>query len=95
MKVTMVSTGCVGLVSGACLADVGIDVLCLDSDSRKIAVPNDGGIPIYEPDLEGIVKRSVAAGRLRFTTDAEAAVHHGAVQFIAVGTPPTRTDWLT
>ena len=71
MKVTIVGTGYVGLVSGACLADVGNDVLCLDSDSRKIAVLNDGGIPIYEPGLEGIVKRSVAAGRLRFINSGQ------------------------
>lgn len=88
MKVTVIGTGYVGLVSGTCLAEVGNDVLCLDVDAKKIAILQDGGIPIYEPGLEDMVKRNVAAGRLRFTTDVEAAVHHGAIQFIAVGTPP-------
>lgn len=88
MKVTVIGTGYVGLVSGTCLAEVGNDVLCLDVDAKKIAILEDGGIPIYEPGLEDMVKRNVAAGRLRFTTDVEAAVHHGAIQFIAVGTPP-------
>ncbi|MHB1174107.1 MAG: UDP-glucose dehydrogenase family protein [Sulfuriferula sp.] len=88
MKITVIGTGYVGLVSGTCLAEVGNDVLCLDVDAKKIAILQDGGIPIYEPGLEDMVKRNVAAGRLRFTTDVEAAVHHGAIQFIAVGTPP-------
>jgi UDPglucose 6-dehydrogenase len=88
MKVTVIGTGYVGLVSGACLADLGNDVLCLDLDNTKIAVLNSGGIPIYEPGLEQIVRRNVVAGRLRFTTDVEAAVRHGLFQFIAVGTPP-------
>ena len=88
MKVTVVGTGYVGLVSGTCLADVGNDVLCLDVDARKIQTLNEGRIPIYEPGLEAMVKKNVAAGRLRFTTDVEAAVAHGAIQFIAVGTPP-------
>jgi UDPglucose 6-dehydrogenase len=88
MKITVIGTGYVGLVSGTCLAEVGNDVLCLDVDASKIAILNDGGIPIYEPGLEDMVKRNVAAGRLRFTTDVEASVHHGEIQFIAVGTPP-------
>ena len=88
MKVTVVGTGYVGLVSGTCLADVGNDVLCLDLDANKIRILNDGGIPIYEPGLEAMVKKNVAAGRLRFTTSIEEAVAHGSVQFIAVGTPP-------
>jgi UDPglucose 6-dehydrogenase len=88
MKVTVVGTGYVGLVSGTCLADVGNDVLCLDVDVNKIRILNEGGIPIYEPGLEAMVKKNVAAGRLRFTTDVEAAVAHGIMQFIAVGTPP-------
>ncbi len=88
MKVTVVGTGYVGLVSGTCLADVGNDVLCLDVDANKIRILNDGGIPIYEPGLEAMVKKNVGAGRLRFTTDVEAAVAHGTIQFIAVGTPP-------
>ncbi len=88
MKVTVVGTGYVGLVSGTCLADVGNDVLCLDLDAAKIRTLNEGGIPIYEPGLEAMVKKNVAAGRLKFTTDIEAAVAHGVIQFIAVGTPP-------
>lgn len=88
MKITVIGTGYVGLVSGTCLAEVGNDVLCLDVDASKIALLQQGGIPIYEPGLEDMVRRNVAAGRLHFTTDAEAAVHHGTIQFIAVGTPP-------
>jgi UDPglucose 6-dehydrogenase len=88
MKVTVVGTGYVGLVSGACLADMGNDVLCLDVDARKIATLEAGGLPIYEPGLDEVVARNVAAGRLHFTTDVPRAVAHGTVQFIAVGTPP-------
>jgi UDPglucose 6-dehydrogenase len=84
----MIGTGYVGLVTGACLAEVGNDVLCLDVDARKIAVLNDGGVPIHEPGLAPIIRRNVEAGRLAFTTDADAAVAHGTLQFIAVGTPP-------
>jgi UDPglucose 6-dehydrogenase len=88
MKVTVVGTGYVGLVSGACLAEMGNDVLCLDVDAAKIAILEGGGIPIHEPGLDAVVARNVAAGRLRFTTDVARAVAHGALQFIAVGTPP-------
>jgi UDPglucose 6-dehydrogenase len=88
MKVTMIGTGYVGLVTGACLAEVGNDVLCLDVDARKIGVLNAGGVPIHEPGLPEMIKRNVAAGRLHFTTDIDAAVRHGTLQFIAVGTPP-------
>ncbi|MBP5987503.1 MAG: UDP-glucose/GDP-mannose dehydrogenase family protein [Azonexus sp.] len=88
MKITVVGTGYVGLVSGTCLAEVGNDVLCLDVDPAKIKILEDGGIPIYEPGLQEMVRRNVAAGRLHFTTDIEKAVLHGTVQFIAVGTPP-------
>ena len=88
MKLTVVGTGYVGLVTGACLAEVGNDVLCLDLDARKIATLEAGGIPIYEPGLQEMVQRNVAAGRLSFTTDVVQAVHFGDVQFIAVGTPP-------
>ena len=88
MKITMIGTGYVGLVSGACLAEVGNDVLCYDVDARKIGVLNDGGIPIHEPGLAEMVARNRAAGRLRFTTDAAESVAHGRIQFIAVGTPP-------
>jgi UDPglucose 6-dehydrogenase len=88
MKVTVVGTGYVGLVSGACLADMGNDVLCLDLDAQKIAVLQGGGLPIYEPGLDEVVARNVAAGRLDFTTDVPRAVGHGTVLFLAVGTPP-------
>ncbi|MES2770908.1 MAG: UDP-glucose/GDP-mannose dehydrogenase family protein [Pseudomonadota bacterium] len=88
MKVSVIGTGYVGLVSGACLAEVGNDVLCLDVDPEKIRILNSGGIPIFEPGLLEMVKRNVAAGRLRFSTDVAAAVAHGTIQFIAVGTPP-------
>ncbi len=88
MKITMIGTGYVGLVSGACLAEVGNDVLCYDVDARKIGVLNDGGIPIHELGLAEMVARNRASGRLRFTTDAAASVAHGSIQFIAVGTPP-------
>lgn len=88
MRITVIGSGYVGLVSGACLADTGNDVLCLDVDERKIAMLKRGEIPIFEPGLEGIVKRNMEAGRLRFTTDVAESVRHGLVQFVAVGTPP-------
>ena len=88
MKITVVGTGYVGLVSGTCLAEVGNDVLCLDVDPAKIKILEEGGIPIYEPGLQDMVTRNVAAGRLHFTTNVEKAVQHGTIQFIAVGTPP-------
>ena len=88
MKVTIVGTGYVGLVSGTCLADVGNDVLCLDTNAEKIALLNAGGVPLYEPGLEALIVKNVEARRLRFTTDIDAAVAHGTLQFIAVGTPP-------
>ena len=88
MKITVIGTGYVGLVSGACFADVGNDVLCLDVDPAKIQILEGGGIPIFEPGLKEMVHRNVAAGRLHFTTDVERAAHFGTVQFIAVGTPP-------
>ena len=88
MKISIVGTGYVGLVTGACLADAGNDVLCLDLDESKIKTLKDGGIPIHEPGLLDIVRKNVAAGRLRFTTSVEESVAFGQVQFIAVGTPP-------
>lgn len=88
MKITVVGTGYVGLVSGACLAEVGNDVVCLDVDPEKIKILNEGGIPIFEPGLLEMVRRNVGAGRLQFTTDIDHAVRHGTLQFIAVGTPP-------
>ncbi len=88
MKITVIGTGYVGLVTGTCLAEVGNEVLCLDLDPRKIEILRSGGIPIYEPGLEDMVKRNVEAGRLSFTTDIEESVAFGQIQFIAVGTPP-------
>ena len=88
LKVTVIGTGYVGLVSGTCLAEVGNDVLCLDLDEAKIRTLLDGGIPIFEPGLKEMVARNVAAGRLHFTTNVEEAVAFGTIQFIAVGTPP-------
>ena len=87
MKITVIGTGYVGLVTGACLAEVGNEVLCADLDARKIDMLKAGGIPIYEPGLAEMVKRNCAAGRLDFTTDLAASVHFGEIQFIAVGTP--------
>jgi UDPglucose 6-dehydrogenase len=88
MKLTMVGTGYVGLVTGACLAEVGNEVLCLDMDQAKIANLQAGRLSIHEPGLHEMVRRNVAAGRLAFTTDAILAVNFGEVQFIAVDTPP-------
>lgn len=88
MKVTVFGSGYVGLVTGACLAEVGNEVVCVDIDDGKIARLNQGEVPIYEPGLDGIIERNMAAKRLHFTTDVDLAVQHGLFQFIAVGTPP-------
>jgi len=88
MNVTVVGTGYVGLVTGACLADAGNSVFCLDLDERKIGLLKQGKIPIFEPGLEAIVQRNEQAGRLVFSTDVPASVAHGELQIIAVGTPP-------
>ena len=88
MKITVIGTGYVGLVTGACLADVGNNVLCIDINVGKIEILLSGGIPIYEPGLKEMVASNVAAGRLRFTADAAAGVAFGDIQIIAVGTPP-------
>ncbi|XLM19747.1 UDP-glucose/GDP-mannose dehydrogenase family protein, partial [Chromobacterium piscinae] len=88
MKITVIGSGYVGLVTGTCLAETGYHVCCLDVDPRKIEILQNGGIPIFEPGLEDMVKRNVAAGRLHFTTDVAESVAFGDVQFIAVGTPP-------
>jgi UDPglucose 6-dehydrogenase len=88
MNVTVIGTGYVGLVTGACLADAGNTVFCLDLDERKIKTLNEDAIPIFEPGLEPIVRRNRRAGRLRFSTDVAASVAHGEVQLISVGTPP-------
>ena len=88
MRITIYGSGYVGLVTGACLAQVGNDVLCVDVDPHKIDMLNNGQVPIHEPGLENLIAANRAAGRLRFTLDAEEGVAHGLFQFIAVGTPP-------
>lgn len=88
MKVTVIGSGYVGLVTGASLAELGNQVFCLDLDHKKIDLLNRGGVPIYEPGLEEMIVRNRAAGRIQFSTDVELAVAHGDIQYIAVGTPP-------
>ena len=88
MKITVIGSGYVGLVTAACLADLGNDVFCLDVDQAKVDLLRGGGLPIHEPGLGEVVQRNVAGERLRFGTDAREAATHGKVQFIAVGTPP-------
>jgi UDPglucose 6-dehydrogenase len=88
MKITIFGSGYVGLVTGACFADTGNQVLCVDVDARKVDMLRKGEIPIHEPGLDEVVKRNAEAGRLRFTTDAQEGVAHGLLQLIAVGTPP-------
>jgi len=88
MKISVIGTGYVGLVTGTCLADLGNDVLCLDVDARKVTGLQEGIVPIHEPGLTPMVRANAEAGRLRFTTDAAESARHGTVQFIAVGTPP-------
>jgi UDPglucose 6-dehydrogenase len=89
MKITVIGTGYVGLVTGACLAEQGNHVYCLDLNQEKIDILNAGGVPIYEPGLKEIIERNLAYGRLIFSTDVSAAVAYGDIQFIAVGTPPS------
>ena len=88
MKVTIIGSGYVGLVTGACLAEQGNNVFCVDVDPKKIEILNSGGVPIYEPGLKEMIERNRAAGRLQFSKDIAASVAHGDIQFIAVGTPP-------
>ena len=88
MKLTIFGSGYVGLVTGACLAEMGNHVVCVDVDPGKIALLNSGGVPIHEPGLDELIASNMAKGRLKFTTDAKAGVDHGLFQFIAVGTPP-------
>src|ERR1700729_4601085 len=88
MRVTIFGSGYVGLVTGACLADAGNHVICVDVDAAKPARLNQGEVPIHEPGLDELIQRSRTAGRLEFTTDAVKGVEHGLFQIIAVGTPP-------
>jgi UDPglucose 6-dehydrogenase len=88
VKVTVFGSGYVGLVTGACFAEAGNNVVCVDIDAGKVARLQQGEIPIHEPGLDVLVKRNFAKGRLKFTTDAEEGINHGLFQFIAVGTPP-------
>src|SRR5690242_2052058 len=88
MRLTIFGSGYVGLVTGACFAEAGNHVLCVDVDERKVEMLKRGESPIYEPGLDDLLKKNVAAGRLSFTTDAAEGVKHGLFQFIAVGTPP-------
>ena len=88
MRLTIFGSGYVGLVTGACMAETGNHVVCVDIDEAKIARLNDGDVPIYEPGLDAYIERNVDAGRLEFTTDVAKGVDHGLFQFIAVGTPP-------
>ncbi len=92
MKIAMVGTGYVGLVSGVCFSDFGYDVVCVDKDAAKVARLEAGEVPIFEPGLDNVMGRNVAAGRLRFTTDLAAAVDGADAVFIAVGTPTRRGD---
>ncbi len=88
MKITIIGSGYVGLVSGTCLAEVGNHVMCCDVDKQKIATLNAGEVPIFEPGLKELIAKNVAAGRLFFTDDLNQAISFGTAQFIAVGTPP-------
>ena len=88
MKITVVGAGYVGLVTGACLAEMGNHVVCLDVDPRKIDMLQRGEVPIHEPGLDAVIARNASAGRLQFTTDIAFAVGHGTMQCIGVGAPP-------
>lgn len=88
MKVTVIGAGYVGLVTGACFADSGNSVCCLDIDERKISLLNGGGVPIYEPGLSELISKNLVEGRISFTTDIRKALSGAEVVFLAVGTPP-------
>ncbi|HKA43953.1 MAG TPA: 2-dehydropantoate 2-reductase N-terminal domain-containing protein, partial [Burkholderiales bacterium] len=88
MRVSVIGAGYVGLVTGACLAELGNRVVCVDTNREKIAALKDGRVPIHEPGLEELVQRNLRGGRLNFTADPAESVAHGLIQLIAVGTPP-------
>ena len=88
MKISIIGTGYVGLVTGTCFSDFGLQVTCVDQDKSKISLLNSGGVPIYEPNLAPLIEKNISAGRLSFSTDLEKAVKQSKVIFIAVGTPP-------
>ena len=92
MKICMIGTGYVGLVSGACFADLGNTVLCVDKDKEKIKMLNNNEIPIFEPGLEELVKKNYSFGRLKFTTDLGFAVRNSDIIFICVGTPVSKNN---
>ena len=92
MRIAMIGTGYVGLVSGTCFSDFGHDVTCVDKDAHKISLLQAGTVPIYEPGLANLVVQNAAAGRLRFTTDLRSATAGADAVFIAVGTPSRRGD---
>ena len=92
MRIAMIGTGYVGLVSGACLSEFGHDVVCIDKDAAKVAALRAGAIPIFEPGLDEVVATNVAAGRLSFESDMAKAVAGAEAVFIAVGTPSRRGD---
>ena len=92
MQIAMIGAGYVGLVSGACFSEFGIDVVCVDVDAAKIARLDEGVMPIYEPGLDVLVANNVSAGRLSFTSELAAAVAGSDAVFIAVGTPSRRRD---
>ena len=92
MRIAMIGTGYVGLVSGACFSEFGVDVVCVDKDADKIAMLDKGRMPIFEPGLEDLVRKNVEAGRLKFTTELGDAVRGADAVFIAVGTPSRRGD---
>lgn len=87
MKIAIIGTAYIGLVTGTCLADFRLQVTCVDQDEQKINILKSGGIPIYEPNLEDLIQKNVSAGRLTFTANLEKAVKESEVIFIAVGTP--------
>ena len=92
MRIGMVGTGYVGLVSGTCFAEFGIDVVCVDKDKEKIKSLKKGKVPIYEPGLDDLLEKQIKAGRISFTTDIADAVKDSDAIFIAVGTPPRHSD---